>query len=107
MACDFAVHLVDALQSLPGVVQQRLLGRRQTDAARSALQQRLSHQIFQLGDALTDRRHRELFAFGRPHPQFAALGNGDEEWLGEFAAANFSPRSRPPAPVCAAPRRAR
>ncbi len=77
-----SVQLLQIVQQVTRVVQQRVAGRRQLDALGLAIEQADAELPFQIADALAHRRQRQMLALGGTG-QTAGLGDGDEQPKGD------------------------
>jgi len=72
------VQLLQVVQQVARVVQQRVTGRRQLDALGLAIEQADAELPFQIADALAHRRQGQMFTLGGTG-QAALVGDGDEQ----------------------------
>ncbi len=79
---EVSVQLLQVVQQVARVVQQRVAGRRQLNALGLAIEQADAELPFQIADALAHRRQRQMLALGSAG-QAAGLGDGDEQPKGD------------------------
>lgn len=79
---EVSVQLLQVVQQVARVVQQRVAGRCQLDALGLAIEQADTKLPFQIADALAHRRQRQMLALGGAG-QAAGLGDGDEQPKGD------------------------